>query len=205
MAAGAARKRVPFLRRQIIARLRLACFISSCTPLPRAAPSPESDPDNDRLCHQRLSVAKLLAVRQEEKASAGDFPHPAGYPRPDDGLRGSGAQHGRRIAEPRKRRSSRWIHGTGDKDRDHETRAGKPRVESLKDMAERTMVDDVKSFVSMLTQTEFGTSLSEGLRSYADSLRVKKTDGGRSRRQNDHQDDFFRLMFFIFPALLVVI
>ncbi|NMC75496.1 MAG: type II secretion system F family protein, partial [Geobacteraceae bacterium] len=56
-----------------------------------------------------------------------------------------------------------------------ETRAGKPRIEALKDMADRTMVDDVTSFVVMLAQTEkFGTSLAQALRVHADSLRTKR-------------------------------
>ncbi|HBG07421.1 MAG: secretion system protein [Geobacteraceae bacterium GWC2_58_44] len=87
-----------------------------------------------------------------------------------------------------------------------ETRAGKPRIESLKDMAERTMVDDVKSFVTMLAQTErFGTSLSQALRSYADSLRIKRRQIAEEAAAKTTIKMVFPLILFIFPALLVVI
>jgi tight adherence protein C len=87
-----------------------------------------------------------------------------------------------------------------------ETRAGKPRIESLKDMAERTMVDDVRSFVAMLAQTErFGTSLSQSLRTYADSLRIKRRQMAEEAAAKTTIKMIFPLILFIFPALLVVI
>lgn len=87
-----------------------------------------------------------------------------------------------------------------------ETRAGKPRIESLKDMAERTMVDDVRSFTTMLAQTErFGTSLSHALRSYADELRTKRRQIAEEAAAKTTIKMIFPLIVFIFPALLVVI
>ena len=87
-----------------------------------------------------------------------------------------------------------------------ETRAGKPRIEALKDMAERTMVDDVRSFVTMLSQTErFGTSLSQALRTYADGLRIKRRQIAEEAAAKTTIKMIFPLVFFIFPALLVVI
>jgi tight adherence protein C len=87
-----------------------------------------------------------------------------------------------------------------------ETRAGKPRIEALKDMAERTMVDDVKSFITMLAQTErFGTSLSQALRSYADSLRTRRRQIAEEAAAKTTIKMIFPLVLFILPALLVVI
>jgi len=87
-----------------------------------------------------------------------------------------------------------------------ETRAGKPRIESLKDMAERTMVDDVRAFTTMLAQTErFGTSLSHALRSYADELRTKRRQTAEEAAAKTTIKMIFPLIVFIFPALLVVI
>jgi tight adherence protein C len=87
-----------------------------------------------------------------------------------------------------------------------ETRAGKPRIESLKDMAERTMVDDVRSFTTMLAQTEkFGTSLSQAMRTYADSLRTKRRQIAEEAAAKTTIKMIFPLILFIFPALLVVI
>jgi tight adherence protein C len=87
-----------------------------------------------------------------------------------------------------------------------ETRAGKPRIESLKDMAERTMVDDVKSFVTMLAQTErFGTSLSQALAVHADTLRTKRRQIAEEAAAKTTIKMIFPLILFVFPALLVVI
>ncbi|WP_224962134.1 type II secretion system F family protein [Geomonas subterranea] len=87
-----------------------------------------------------------------------------------------------------------------------ETRAGKPRIESLRDMADRTMVDDVKSFVTMLAQTErFGTSLSQALSVHADSLRTKRRQYAEEAAAKTTIKMIFPLILFVFPALLVVI
>lgn len=85
-----------------------------------------------------------------------------------------------------------------------ETRAGKPRIEALKDMADRTMVDDVTSFVIMLGQTEkFGTSLGVALRVHADSLRTKRRQLAEEAAAKTTIKLIFPLAFFIFPAMLV--
>lgn len=86
-----------------------------------------------------------------------------------------------------------------------ETRAGKPRIDALKDMADRTMVDDVKSFVIMLAQTEkFGTSLGLALRVHADALRTKRRQFAEEAAAKTTIKLIFPLAFFIFPAILVV-
>ena len=87
-----------------------------------------------------------------------------------------------------------------------ETRAGKPRKEALKDMADRTMVDDVNSFVTMLIQTErFGTSLSLSLRVHSDSLRTKRRQIAEEAAAKTTIKIIFPLAFFIFPALLLIL
>jgi tight adherence protein C len=87
-----------------------------------------------------------------------------------------------------------------------ETRAGKPRSEALKDVAERTMVDDVRAFVTMLVQTErFGTSLSLALRVHSDSLRTKRRQVAEEQAAKTAIKIIFPLAFFIFPALMVVL
>ncbi len=86
-----------------------------------------------------------------------------------------------------------------------ETRAGKPRSEALRDMAERTMVEDIKAFVAMLSQTErFGTSLSLALRVHSDSLRTKRRQIAEEAAAKTAIKILFPLAFFIFPALMVV-
>lgn len=86
-----------------------------------------------------------------------------------------------------------------------EIRAGKVRSEALKGLAERTMVDDIKSFVSMLVQTEkFGTSLGKTLRTYSDSLRMKRKQLAEEKAAKTAVKMLFPLTFCVFPALLVV-
>ena len=56
-----------------------------------------------------------------------------------------------------------------------ETRAGKTRQEALRNLGSRTGVEDVKSFVTMLIQTEqLGTSIAETLRVYAFEMRNRR-------------------------------
>lgn len=87
-----------------------------------------------------------------------------------------------------------------------ETRAGKRRIEALKDMAERTMVDDVRLLVTMLAQTErFGTSLNQALRTFSDELRTKRRQLAEEAAAKTTIKIIFPLILFIFPALLVVI
>ncbi|MHB8122353.1 MAG: type II secretion system F family protein [Desulfuromonadaceae bacterium] len=86
-----------------------------------------------------------------------------------------------------------------------EIRAGKARSEALKGLAERTMVEDIKAFVSMLVQTEkFGTSLGKTLRTYSDSLRMKRKQLAEERAAKTAVKMLFPLTFCVFPALLVV-
>jgi len=86
-----------------------------------------------------------------------------------------------------------------------EVRAGKARSEALKGLAERTMVEDIKSFVSMLVQTEkFGTSLGKTLRTYSDSLRMKRKQLAEERAAKTAVKMLIPLTFCVFPALLVV-
>ncbi len=48
-----------------------------------------------------------------------------------------------------------------------ETRAGKPRLEAFKNLAQRTKVEDVRALVAMLVQTDrFGTSVAQALRTH---------------------------------------
>ncbi len=87
-----------------------------------------------------------------------------------------------------------------------ETRAGKPRLEALRDMGERSMVDDLKAFAAMLIQTErLGTSLAQSLRIFSDSLRTERRQIAEEAAAKTAIKLMFPLVFFIFPALLVVL
>jgi tight adherence protein C len=56
-----------------------------------------------------------------------------------------------------------------------EMRAGKPRTEAMRNLAQRTGVDDIRSLVGVLIQTDrFGTSVAQALRIHSDSLRTER-------------------------------
>ena len=87
-----------------------------------------------------------------------------------------------------------------------EIRAGKPRDEALRNLGDRTGVDDVKSLVAMLVQTDrFGTSIAESLRVFADSMRTKRRQRAEEKVAKAAIKLIFPLLLFIFPALLIVL
>ena len=64
----------------------------------------------------------------------------------------------------------------------NEIRAGKPRAEAFRRFAERTCIDDVRSMVAMLVQTDrYGTSLAEALRVHADLFRTRRRQRAEER------------------------
>jgi len=87
-----------------------------------------------------------------------------------------------------------------------ETRAGKPRLEAFKNFAARTGVDDVRSLVSMLVQTDkFGTSIALALRTHAATARTKRRQRAEERAAKLGVKLVFPLVFCLFPALYVVV
>ncbi len=86
-----------------------------------------------------------------------------------------------------------------------EIRAGKPRIEAFKNFADRTKVDDVRSLVSMLVQTDrFGTSIAQALRTQAEVSRTKRRQRAEERAAKIGVKLVFPLVFFLFPAMYVV-
>jgi tight adherence protein C len=86
-----------------------------------------------------------------------------------------------------------------------EIRAGKPRVEAFKNLADRTGVEDVRSLVSMLTQTDrFGTSIAQALRIHSDQSRTKRRQAAEERAAKVSVKMVFPLALCLFPALYIV-
>ena len=86
-----------------------------------------------------------------------------------------------------------------------ELRAGKPRSEALRNLADRTGVDDLSSLVTMLIQTDkFGTSVAQSLRVYSDTLRTKRRQRAEEAAAKTGVKMVFPLVFCIFPAIWVV-
>jgi tight adherence protein C len=86
-----------------------------------------------------------------------------------------------------------------------EQRAGRPRSESWKHMAERTGVDSVRNLVSMLVQSEqFGTGIAKTLRVHSDSLRSQRIQAIEEAAAKTTIKIVFPLVLFIFPSLFLV-
>lgn len=84
--------------------------------------------------------------------------------------------------------------------------AGKPRQEALRALTERTGVEDVKSLVAMLIQTEkLGTSLAQSLRVHSDSLRTRRRQRAEEAAAKTTIKLVFPLVFLLFPSLFIVI
>ena len=85
-------------------------------------------------------------------------------------------------------------------------RLGKTRTDALRELARRTGLDDIKSLVGMLVQTErFGTSIAQSLRVHSDDMRMKRRQRAEEKAAKIGVKMVPVLVFFIFPALMLVI
>jgi tight adherence protein C len=87
-----------------------------------------------------------------------------------------------------------------------EMRVGKTRIDALRELAKRTGLDDLKALVAMLIQTDrFGTSIAQSLRVFSDDMRIKRRQRAEEMSAKTTVKMVPPLVFFIFPALMVVI
>ncbi|MDP6439320.1 MAG: type II secretion system F family protein, partial [Candidatus Brocadiia bacterium] len=87
-----------------------------------------------------------------------------------------------------------------------EVSAGKPREDCLRNFGLRTGVEEAKSLAARIIQTtRFGTNLAHSLRIHAESLRQKRRQAAEERAAKTTVKLLFPLVFFIFPAIFVVI
>jgi tight adherence protein C len=87
-----------------------------------------------------------------------------------------------------------------------EMRLGKGRGEALRDLAERTTVDELKSFVMAMVQAEiFGISIAQVLSVQAEELRLKRRMRAEEQAQKLPVKIVFPLILCIFPAMMVVL
>ncbi len=85
-------------------------------------------------------------------------------------------------------------------------RMGQPRHEALRDLGERTGVLDLKSLVAVLIQADrFGTSLAQTLRVHSDDMRTRRRQRAEELAAKTTVKLIFPLVFFIFPAIFVVL
>jgi tight adherence protein C len=86
-----------------------------------------------------------------------------------------------------------------------EQRAGRPRSDTWKHLADRTDVDCVRNLVSMLVQSEqFGTSIAKTLRVHSDNLRTQRVQAVEEMAAKTTVKLVFPLVLFIFPSLFLV-
>jgi len=87
-----------------------------------------------------------------------------------------------------------------------EMQTGVSRTDALRNLAQRTGVDDVYSLVAMLIQTDrLGTSVADALRAHAESMRTRRRQRAEQLARQASIKLAFPLVLLIFPALLVVL
>jgi tight adherence protein C len=87
-----------------------------------------------------------------------------------------------------------------------EQRAGTQRLEAWQNLATRTQMDEFKSFVSMLTQSDrFGTPILKALNRFSEDLRTKRRQAAEEAAAKTKIKIIFPLVLFIFPCLFIVL
>jgi len=87
-----------------------------------------------------------------------------------------------------------------------ESQMGIPRAEALQNFATRTGIDEARSLVGVINQAErFGTSIARALRRQSEALRTKRRQTAEERAQKTTVKLMLPLIFFIFPAIFVVL
>lgn len=87
-----------------------------------------------------------------------------------------------------------------------EIRVGRDRLQALRNLSERTGVDDLRGFVAMLIQADrFGTSIGRAVRIYSESLRTKRRQRAEQAAQKASVKLLFPLTCFLFPTLFIII
>jgi len=86
-----------------------------------------------------------------------------------------------------------------------EMRAGKPRAEALRNLVDRTGVDDIRSLVGTLIQTDrFGTSVAQALRVHSDSLRTERRQRAEEQAAKTTIKMVIPLVLFVLPSIIFV-
>jgi tight adherence protein C len=87
-----------------------------------------------------------------------------------------------------------------------EIRAGRPRSDAWRHLAERTDVPSVRSLVAMLLQAElYGTSVAKALRNFSDLMRVQRRQDAEEMAAKTTVKLVFPLVVFIFPSMFLVL
>ena len=87
-----------------------------------------------------------------------------------------------------------------------ELRTGIPRETAMKNLGERTGVQNIKSLVGLMIQSDkMGASIAQALRTHASFLRVQRAQKAEEKAAKLPVKILFPMLVFIFPAVFVVI
>ena len=87
-----------------------------------------------------------------------------------------------------------------------EIRVGRSREEALRNLAERTGVEDIRSFVALLVQADrYGSSIGKAVRVFSESLRTKRRQRAEQASQKAALKLLIPLTLFLFPVVIVVV
>ena len=87
-----------------------------------------------------------------------------------------------------------------------EIRVGRSREEALRNLAERTGVEDIRSFVALLVQADrYGSSIGKAVRVFAESLRTNRRQRAEQASQKAALKLLIPLTLFLFPVVIVVV
>lgn len=86
-----------------------------------------------------------------------------------------------------------------------EMRAGVERTQALKNLADRTGLEDIRGLVALLVQTmRFGTGVADALRVYADEFRDKRMQTAEELAAKMGTKMIFPLIVCLFPSFFVI-
>ena len=87
-----------------------------------------------------------------------------------------------------------------------ELRAGKPRHEALRNLADRTGVDEVRSLVTLLIQSDaLGSSIAQSLRVHAEDMRARRMLKAEEKAHKLPVKLSIPLILCVLPSLMIVI
>lgn len=86
-----------------------------------------------------------------------------------------------------------------------EIRVGVPREQALKNLANRTGLEDIRGLVGLLVQTmRFGTGVADALRVYSEEFRDKRVQKAEELAAKMGTKLIFPLVLFMFPIFFIV-
>jgi tight adherence protein C len=88
----------------------------------------------------------------------------------------------------------------------HEMQLGKSRRQALRDMADRTDVPDVTSFIAAIVQADqLGVGIGKVLRIQSEQMRVRRRQRAEEKAQQAPVKMMFPMVFLIFPSIFIVL